>query len=112
MTKHIGIQASSSEGEGLGYLTICLEASIYIGEHNHLGITMCSIPLAEHIKFIKVDDWNGLAKSKAYSVNKLADTGAYFVIYPDNTNRLAFNQLPKFTDIPFINIAEAVIIEA
>lgn len=112
MTKHIGIVASSSEGASLCYRTICLEASAYMGEHNHPEITMSSVPLAEHLKFIKNDDWIGLAKSMAYAANKLADAGANFVICPDNTNHLAFHHLPQFTDMPFIHIAEAVILEA
>ena len=112
MTKHIGIVASSSEGASLCYRTICLEASEYMGEHNHPEITMSSVPLAEHLKFIKKDDWIGLAKSMAYAANKLADAGANFVICPDNTNHLAFDHLAQFTDMPFIHIAEAVILEA
>lgn len=112
MAKHIGIVSSSSEGASLCYQTICLEASTYMGEHNHPEITMSSVPLAEHLKFIKNNDWIGLAKSMAYSANKLADAGADFAICPDNTNHLAFHHLSQFTDMPFIHIAEAVIIEA
>jgi len=112
MAKHIGIVASSSEGASLCYRTICLEASAYMGEHNHPEITMSSVPLAEHLEFIKNEDWIGLAKSMAYAANKLADAGAHFVICPDNTNHLAFHHLAQFTDVPFIHIAEAVIIEA
>jgi len=112
MTKHIGIVASSSEGASLCYRTICLESSAYMGEHNHPEITMSSVPLAEHLKYIKNEDWVGLAKSMAYAANKLADAGANFVICPDNTNHLAFSQLSQFTDVPFIHIAEAVILEA
>lgn len=112
MAKHIGIVASSSEGASLCYRTICLEASEFMGEHNHPEITMSSVPLAEHLKFIKNNDWIGLAKSMAYAANKLADAGADFVICPDNTNHLAFHHLAQFTDMPFIHIAEAVILEA
>ncbi len=112
MTKHIGIVASSAEGASLCYRTICLEASAYMGEHNHPEITMSSVPLAEHLKFIKNDDWIGLAKSMAYAANKLADAGANFAICPDNTNHLAFHHLSQFTDVPFIHIAEAVTLEA
>ena len=60
MTKHIGIVASSSEGASLCYRTICLEAAAYMGEHNHPEITMISVPLAEHLKYIKTNDWTGL----------------------------------------------------
>lgn len=112
MAKHIGIVASSSEGASLCYRTICLEASAFMGEHNHPEVTMNSVPLAEHLKFIKNKDWIGLAKSMAYSANKLADAGADFVICPDNTNHLAFHHLAQFTDVPFIHIAEAVMLEA
>lgn len=111
MIKHIGIVASSSEGASLCYRTICLEAAKYLGEHNHPEITMSSIPLAEHLKLIKTNDWIGLAKSMAYAANKTAYAGADFAICPDNTNHLAFHHLSKFTNVPFIHIAEAVISE-
>ena len=112
MSKHIGIVASSSEGASLCYRTICLEASEFMGEHNHPEITMSSVPLATHLKFIHNSDWISLAKSMAYSADKLADAGADFVICPDNTNHLAFNYLSQFTSVPFIHIAEAVVLEA
>jgi len=112
MSKHIGIVASSSEGASLCYRTICLEASEFMGEHNHPEITMSSVPLAVHLKCIHNGDWIGLAKSMAYSADKLANAGADFVICPDNTNHLAFNHLSQFTSVPFIHIAEAVILEA
>lgn len=112
MSKHIGIVASSSEGASLCYRTICLEASSIMGEHNHPEITMSSVPLATHLKFIHTSDWAGLAQSMAYSADKLAAAGADFVICPDNTNHLAFNELAQFTSVPFIHIAEAVVLEA
>jgi len=42
MSKDIGIVASSSEGASLCHRTLCLEASAFMGEHNHPEITMIS----------------------------------------------------------------------
>ncbi|MCA1641702.1 MAG: hypothetical protein LC785_07090 [Acidobacteria bacterium] len=56
MTQHIGIVAGSAEGAALCYRTICLEAPAIMGEHDHPEITMNSVPLAEHMRHIRVDD--------------------------------------------------------
>ncbi len=58
---HIGIVACSAEGAALCYRTICLEAFPLMGEHNHPQITMNSIPMAEHMRYIEQDDWEGVA---------------------------------------------------
>jgi aspartate racemase len=108
MPKHIGIVAGSAEGAALCYRTICMDAPATMGEHNHPEITMSSVPLAEHMKYIYEDDWQGLGGVLAESAAKVAQAGAEFAICPDNTYHQAFKFLLPLSPIPWIHIADAV----
>jgi aspartate racemase len=112
VTQHIGIVAGSAEGAALCYRTICLEAPAALGEHNHPEITMNSVPLAEHMRYVRADDWEGLAGVLLESARKVARAGAAFAICPDNTYHQAFEYLLPRSPIPWIHIAEAVAAEA
>src|SRR4030095_16287006 len=112
MAQHIGIVAGSAEGAALCYRTICLEATAIMGEHNHPEITMNSVPLAEHMRYIRSDDWKGLAEILLRSADKVAQAGADFAICPDNTYHQAFEYLIPRSPIPWIHIAGAVAVEA
>ena len=112
MTKHIGIVAGSAEGAALCYRTICTEAPAVMGEHNHPEITMNSVPLAEHMRFVRDNDWKGLADVLLVSAEKVAQAGANFAICPDNTYHQAFEFLLPRSPIPWIHIAHAVADEA
>ena len=112
MTQHIGIVAGSAPGAALCYSTICKEAPALMGEHNHPEITMNSVPLAEHMSYIRANDWETLASVLAASAQKLAQAGADFAICPDNTYHQAFKYLIPKSPIPGIHIAEAVAEEA
>src|SRR5687768_18450170 len=84
VTRHIGIVAGSAEGAALCYRTICLEAPAIMGEHNHPEITMNSVPMAEHMRHIRANDWESVAEALAASARKVALAGADFAIWPDN----------------------------
>lgn len=112
MAQHIGIVACSAEGAALCYRTICLEALPLMGEHNHPQVTMNSIPMAEHMRYIMRDDWEGVAELLLSSAKKVAGAGAAFAICPDNTCHQAFKYLLPKSPIPWIHIAEAVAAEA
>jgi aspartate racemase len=112
MTQHIGIVAGSAEGAALCYRTICLEALAVMGEHNHPEITMNSVPLAEHMRHIRANDWEALAETLAVSARKVAEAGADFAICPDNTYHQAFEYLIPRSPIPWLHIASAVAEEA
>lgn len=112
MAQHIGIVASSAEGAALCYRTICREAIALMGEHNHPHVTLDSVPLAGHVKFIIRGDWKGLAQSLLASVRKVAQAGAEFAICPDNTCHQAFEYLIPESPIPWLHIAEVVAEEA
>ena len=112
MTKHIGIVAGSAEGAALCYRTICLEAPALMGEHNHPEITLNSLPMAEHMPYIRAGDWEGVAKLLLESARRVAAAGADFAICPDNTYHQAFEHFIPRSPIPWIHIAEAVAEEA
>ena len=112
MTLHIGIVAGSAEGAALCYRTICLEAPAIMGEHNHPEITMNSVPMAEHMRHIRANDWEAVAEALAASARKVARAGADFAICPDNTYHQAFKYLIPQSPIPWLHIASAVAVEA
>lgn len=112
MTKHIGIVAGSSEGAGLCYRTICLEAPQIMGEHNHPEITMNCVPMASHMRHIVANDWASVAELMLGSVRKVAQAGADFAICPDNTYHQAFEYLLPRSPVPWLHIADAVAAEA
>jgi aspartate racemase len=112
LTRHIGIVAGSAEGAALCYRTICLEAPAFMGEHNHPEVTMNSMPMAEHMRHIRANDWEAVAEIMADSARKVARAGADFAICPDNTYHQAFEYLLPRSPIPWIHIAGAVAEEA
>jgi aspartate racemase len=112
VTRHIGIVAGSAEGAALCYRTICLEAPAVMGEHNHPEITMNSVPLAEHMRHVRANDWKALAGILAASAHKVAHAGADFAICPDNTYHQAFKYLIPQSPIPWLHIAGTVAEEA
>ena len=112
MTQHIGIVAGSAEGAALCYRTICLEAPAVMGEHNHPEITMNSVPMADHMRHIRANDWEPVGEALAVSARKVAQAGADFAICPDNTYHQAFKYLIPRSPIPWLHIAGAVAEEA
>lgn len=112
MAGHIGIVACSAEGAALCYRTIALEAQAAMGEHGHPRVTLDSIPMAEHMAFIRGDDWAGVADLLLDSARAVAAAGADFAICPDNTVHRAFPFLMPRSPIPFLHIADVVAQEA
>lgn len=112
MAQHIGIVACSAEGAALCYRTICLEAFPLMGEHNHPQVTLNSLPMAEHMRHIARDDWEGVGELLLASAEKVAGAGAAFAICPDNTCHQAFPYMLPKSPIPWLHIAEVVTGEA
>ena len=110
---HIGIVAVSSPGAALCYETICVEGERFSGvRYGHPEVSIHSYPLSEYMKYIWSGDWKGVARLLASSANKLADLGADFVICPDNTVHIAFEEAVRLSRIPWLHIAEEVAREA
>jgi len=89
-----------------------MEAPAVMGDHNHPQITMNSVPLAEHMNYVRAGNWEGLAEILLESTRKLASVGADFAICPDNTYHQSFKYLIPKSPIPWIHIAVAVAEEA
>jgi aspartate racemase len=83
-----------------------------MGEHNHPEITLNSIPMARHMRYIREGDWKSVAQLLLASVDKVAQAGAAFAICPDNTCHQAFEYLIPQSPIPWLHIAKTVAEEA
>src|SRR5580698_8242512 len=112
MTQHIGIVACSAEGAALCYRSICVGGADLLGPHDHPEVSMHSHSLAEYMKCIYRGDWQGVGDLMLSSANKLAKTGADFLICPDNTIHQAFSYVAPRSPLPWLHIAEVVAAEA
>lgn len=77
---HIGIVACSAEGAALCYRTICAEGARFLGPHAHPEVSMHTRSLAEYVKCLDRNDWQGVGDLMLASANKLAQIGADFLI--------------------------------
>ena len=111
-TKHIGIVACSAEGAALCYRTICLEGSQLLGANAHPEISLHTHSLADYIKYFDCDDWFGVGELMLSSAEKLAKTGADFLICPDNTIHQALPHIQAHLSLPWLHIANVVVEEA
>jgi aspartate racemase len=112
MPQHIGIVACSAEGAALCYRTICVEGAQHLGPHDHPEVSMHTHSLREYMKCIDRDDWQGVGELMLSSANKLARTGAEFLICPDNTVHQAMPYVLPRSPLPWLHIAEVVSAEA
>lgn len=108
MSKHIGIVACSYEGAALCYQTICNEGAKYLGKHAHPEISLHNHPLNEYMKYIELDDWEGVSKIMLSSAGKLYKSGADFLISPDNTIHQSFSFVEQRSPLPWLHISEEV----
>jgi aspartate racemase len=112
MPRHIGIAACSAEGAALCYRTICVEGAQLLGAHAHPEVSMHTPSLAEYVKCLDRDDWQGVGELMLASANKLAKIGADFLICPDNTIHRALPLVEPRSPLPWLHIAEVVAAEA
>ena len=108
MTGHVGIVACSAEGAALCFRTICAEA----GGYEHPEISMHAHPLADYMQCIERDDWAGVGELMLASAEKLAKSGADFLICPDNTIHQALPYIEARSPLPWLPIARVVANEA
>ena len=112
MPDHIGIVACSAEGAALCYRTICVEGAQLLGAHDHPEVSMHTHSLAEYMKCIYRDDWQGVGELMLSSANKLAKIGADFLICPDNTIHQALPYVEPRSPLCWLHIAEVVAAQA
>ena len=112
MPLHIGIVGCSAEGASLCYRTICAEGAALLGPHAHPEVSMHTPSLADYVKCLMADDWQGIAELMLASARKLASIGADLLICPDNTIHGAFAHIGARAPRPWLHIAETVAEEA
>jgi aspartate racemase len=112
MHLHIGIVACSAEGAALCYRTVCLEGAAVMGRHAHPEVSLHTHSLADYMRCIYADDWQGVAELMLSSAEKLACIGADFLICPDNTIHRAFDLVAPRSPRPWLHIVEEVAAEA
>jgi len=108
MPKHIGIVACSAEGASLCYRTICVEGAEICGPHAHPEVTMHTFPLAQYMECIYRGDWEAVGALMLASAEKLARSGAEFLICPDNTIHQALPLIEARSPLPWLHIAHSV----
>lgn len=112
MPQHIGIVACSAEGAALCYRTICAEGATLLGPHAHPELSMHTHSLAEYVKCLDRGDWQGVGELMLSSANKLAKSGAAFLICPDNTIHQALPYIEQQSPLPWLHIADVVAAQA
>jgi len=68
--------------------------------------------LAEYMKCIDRNDWDGVGELMLSSARKLARSGADFLICPDNTIHQALGYVLPKSPLPWLHIAEVVASDA
>jgi aspartate racemase len=106
--QHIGLVACSAEGASLCYRTICVEGAELLGKYGHPEVSMHTHSLAEYVKCFENDDWQGVGELMLSSARKLANSGADFLICPDNTIHRALPYVEPRSPLPWLHIAEVV----
>jgi len=112
MTGHVGIVACSAEGAALCYRTLCAEGAQFLGPHAHPEISMHTHSLAEYVACLDRNDWAGVGELMLSSAQKLARSGADFLICPDNTIHQALPLIEPHSPLPWLHIAEVVAVTA
>src|SRR5271156_3821765 len=112
MPKHIGIVACSAEGASLCYRTLCAEGAQWLGPHAHPEISMHTPSYADYVTCFESGDWRGVGELMLSSAEKLARSGADFLICPDNTIHQALPHIEPRSPLPWLHIAEVVAAEA
>jgi aspartate racemase len=85
-----------------------MEGAQFLGPHAHPEVSMHTHSLAEYVKCIERNDWQGVGELMLSSGNKLAKTGADFLICPDNTIHQALAYVEPRSPLPWLHIAETV----
>lgn len=106
MPKHIGIVGCSAEGAALCYRTICVEAAAYLGPHAHPEVSLHTHSLARYVECLQRGDLQGVGDLMLSSAEKLAASGAQFLICPDNTIHQAYSYVEERSTVPWLHIAE------
>jgi aspartate racemase len=79
-----------------------------MGKHRHPEVSMHTHCLADYMDSVYRGSWQGVADLMLSSANKLAKTGAEFLICPDNTIHHAFELVAPHSPLPWLHIVDEV----
>jgi aspartate racemase len=91
---------------------VCLEGPQLFGALEHPEVSLHSHSFAAYVRCLERGDWPGVAELMLASANKLARTGADFLICPDNTLHQALPWVLRRSPLPWLHIAEVVATQA
>ena len=83
-----------------------------MGPHDHPEVSLHTHALADYMKCINRGDWEGVGDLMLSSANKLAQSGAEYLICPDNTIHQALPLIAQRLPLPWLHIADVVAAEA
>ncbi len=107
--KHIGIVAVSSPGAALCFQTICTEGEKFTGvRYHHPEISLHCFSFKEYVDALYRNDLEKIEKLLVMSIEKLEKLGVDFVICPDNTVHIVYDNVIKKIRVPWLHIADAV----
>lgn len=110
---HIGIVGCSAEGAALCYRTLCTEGGALLGgDHRHPEVSMHTPSLHRYVDCLDAGDLQGVADLMLDSADRLARSGADFLICPDNTIHQAFHLVQPRSPLPWLHIVDVVAEEA
>lgn len=105
---HIGIVACSAEGAALCYKTVCIEGETLLGPHEHPEVSLHCHSFGDYMRCIERNDWQAVGALMLSSAQKLASSGADFIVCPDNTIHQSLPYIATKLPLPWLHIAEAV----
>ena len=83
-----------------------------MGPHAHPEVTLHTYSLGAYMEHVYGGDWEGVGELMLRSAEKLAQTGADFLICPDNTIHQAMGFVEPRSPLPWLHIAAVVAEEA
>ena len=83
-----------------------------MGRHAHPEVSLHTFSLDDYMQPIYRDDWQAVGELMLASAHKLAQSGADFLICPDNTIHQALRYVVPRSPLPWLHIADTVLAEA
>jgi aspartate racemase len=113
MQKHLGIVACSPPGAALCYEIASTEASRLASRPGDgVEVSVHCHSLAEYLRCIKADEWDGVAELMRSSARKLISIGAELLVVPCNLIHTAFERAAAGSPVPWLHIAAEVALAA
>lgn len=78
------------------------------GDYGYPNIIIYSVTFQDYVDWAKADDWKAIEDSLADTLLALEKAGADFAIIATNTMHYLYDSLVKRTNIPILNLLEAV----